>query len=277
MTALDEAMGRELTTLAFLWRLRRRDGVEIGFTSHDRDMHVEGLRFSADPGMSPSAVSMQGGFAPADMEVSGVVSDGFVTRADIAAGRWDGAAAVLMMADWAQASVAPRRLFRGRVRSVRLRGFGGSSFVMELESELSDLERSRAMRTGPLCRAELGDVRCGVDMDGRSRDLDFIQTSIEQVRVPALKQAEAGRYAIGRLRFLTGGLAGVDRAICSVEGDQLLLDGALPTGGAEGRLRLWEGCDKRFETCRAVFANGAGFVGEPHVPGEDSLLRYGDF
>lgn len=277
MTVTADVIGKELTTLAFLWRLRRRDGVEIGFTSHDRDMHVQGLRFSAGPGMSPSAVSVEGSFAPADMEVSGIISDGFITRADIAAGRWDGAAAVLMIADWAQLRAQPQPLFRGRVKCVRLRAFNASSFVMELESELSDLERWRALRTGPLCRAELGDARCGVDMEARSCDLEFIQTSSEQVRVPALAAVDAGRFGLGRLRFLNGALAGVDRTVCSLEGDELLLDTALPTEGAEGWLRLWEGCDKRFDTCRTVFANGASFVGEPHVPGEDSLPRYGDF
>jgi uncharacterized phage protein (TIGR02218 family) len=40
------------------------------------------------------------------------------------------------------------------------------------------------------------------------------------------------------------------------------------------RVRLTEGCDKRFETCRVRFANSVNFRGEPHLPGNDLLTRY---
>jgi uncharacterized phage protein (TIGR02218 family) len=34
------------------------------------------------------------------------------------------------------------------------------------------------------------------------------------------------------------------------------------------------GCDKRMETCGAKFANIANFRGFPHIPGQDTILRY---
>ncbi len=34
------------------------------------------------------------------------------------------------------------------------------------------------------------------------------------------------------------------------------------------------GCDKRIETCGAKFANTANFRGFPHIPGQDTILRY---
>lgn len=34
------------------------------------------------------------------------------------------------------------------------------------------------------------------------------------------------------------------------------------------------GCDKRIETCAGRFANVANFRGFPHIPGQDTLLRY---
>jgi uncharacterized phage protein (TIGR02218 family) len=36
------------------------------------------------------------------------------------------------------------------------------------------------------------------------------------------------------------------------------------------------GCDRRFATCRDVFANVLHFRGEPFVPGLDALGRYPD-
>jgi uncharacterized phage protein (TIGR02218 family) len=40
------------------------------------------------------------------------------------------------------------------------------------------------------------------------------------------------------------------------------------------RVELRDGCDKRFETCVTRFANAVNFRGEPHLPGNDLLMRY---
>jgi hypothetical protein len=40
-------------------------------------------------------------------------------------------------------------------------------------------------------------------------------------------------------------------------------------------VELVEGCDRRFVTCCQRFANAANFRGEPYLPGNDLLTRYG--
>jgi AcrR family transcriptional regulator len=40
-------------------------------------------------------------------------------------------------------------------------------------------------------------------------------------------------------------------------------------------VELIEGCDRQLATCRDRFANVANFQGEPHLPGNDLLTRYG--
>ena len=42
---------RDLLSAAFCWRLERRDGVALGFTTHDRDLRRGGLVYRAAPGM----------------------------------------------------------------------------------------------------------------------------------------------------------------------------------------------------------------------------------
>jgi uncharacterized phage protein (TIGR02218 family) len=34
------------------------------------------------------------------------------------------------------------------------------------------------------------------------------------------------------------------------------------------------GCDERLETCRDRFANVVNFRGFPHIPGQDTVIRY---
>ena len=90
----------DLTTLAFCWRIDRRDGVSLGFTSHDRDLAIEGLTYSAAPGVTPSAISLSDGFDVDTLEVAGALTHDAITDADLAAGRWDGAAVRLFATDW---------------------------------------------------------------------------------------------------------------------------------------------------------------------------------
>ena len=45
---------------------------------------------------------------------------------------------------------------------------------------------------------------------------------------------------------------------------------------AGSRVEITQGCDKRFATCVARFSNAVNFRGEPHLPGNDLLTRYGE-
>ena len=47
-----EALEKPLATLAFCWRIERRDGVTIGLTSHDRDLEIGHMLYRAAPGMT---------------------------------------------------------------------------------------------------------------------------------------------------------------------------------------------------------------------------------
>ena len=58
---MSDWFAHELTTLAFCWRLDRRDGISLGFTSHDRDLVMGGFLFRAAPGMVPSALEQSAG------------------------------------------------------------------------------------------------------------------------------------------------------------------------------------------------------------------------
>src|SRR3546814_4034154 len=45
LMAAPDWLRAEVVTLAWCWRLARRDGVVIGFTSHDRDLVIGGLAY----------------------------------------------------------------------------------------------------------------------------------------------------------------------------------------------------------------------------------------
>ncbi|HEY0311038.1 MAG TPA: DUF2163 domain-containing protein [Allosphingosinicella sp.] len=262
---------RDLTTIAFCWRLERRDGVAIGFTTHDRDLDIEGLRYRAAPGMLPSAISLSDGFEASALDVTGALTSAAISEADLAAGRWDGAAVRLFLVDWEDPS-APLPLVRGELGNVSMQGEG---FEAELRGPAALLDRAVVEQTSPTCRAELGDKRCRVDMAGRTRVTRVIAVPEEAVVEVASASPETNAYGFGRLRWLSGPNSGLEAAIVASDGPRLMLREAPVHPPNLGDLvETAEGCDKLFATCTGRFANGENFRGEPHLPGMDLLTRY---
>ena len=62
-----------LETAATFWRVIRRDGVTLGFTTHDRDLWFDGVLHRAAPGMVPSAIRRSTDFEPDSAEVQGAL------------------------------------------------------------------------------------------------------------------------------------------------------------------------------------------------------------
>lgn len=261
---------RELTALAFCWRVERRDGICLGFTSHDRDLEIGGLVYRAAPGMLPSAISVSDDFDASTLDVTGALTSDSIGEADLAAGRWDRAAVSLFLVDWEDPDGERLPLVRGELGDVTVKANG---FEAELRGAAALLERAVAEQTSPECRAELGDRRCRVDMAGRVRMTRVAAAPTEAVVV--LAGASGAAYAFGRLRWIGGANSGLESAITASEGSALILQEPPPFPIGEGDLvELREGCDKSFATCRARFANAENFRGEPHLPGMDLLTRY---
>lgn len=156
-----------LNTLAFCWRIERRDGVTIGLTSHDRDLGIGGLAYRAAPGMTPSAVRSGIGLDGEDSDVAGALSSDAISEADLMAGRWDGAALELRLTQWEAPGALWLLLARGEIGAVARRGGG---FTAELLGAAAVLNGPVAPSTSPDCRARLGDQACRVDHGGAAAD-----------------------------------------------------------------------------------------------------------
>lgn len=268
MTVFLEA---ELTTIALCWRLERRDGVAMGFTTHDRDLAIGGLLYRAAPGMLPSAITLSDGFSADSIDVEGALSSAAITGLDLRAGRWDGASVRVFMVDWEAPEGEFLPVARGELGEVSIQG---DAFVAELRGPAALLDRAVVEQTAPECRAMLGDKRCRVDMAGRvilTRIASLVDEEIVEVEA-----APAGNaYGYGRLRWLGGANSGLESAVLRSDGVRLTLREPPALAAAIGDLvELHEGCDKSLATCAGRFGNAANFRGEPHLPGMDLLTRY---
>jgi len=196
------------------------------------------------------------------------VERGLITEADLIAGRWDGARLRVTAVNWADPEDNPIFLARGELGSVES---DGRSFSAELRGPSALLDAAVIEEASPECRAELGDRRCRVDMSGRRTIARIVSANGAAMTV----DNAPGDYGFGVLRWFDGPNAGSSSMIMASSGPQLTLREPPPFSPGPGAMvELVEGCDQRLATCAARFANAANFRGEPHLPGNDLLVRY---
>lgn len=259
-----------LETVATFWRILRRDGLALGFTTHDHDLWFDGVLHRAAPGMVPSAIRRSADLEPDSAEVQGVLSHDAIAAADLAAGRFDRAQVMIGLVDWE--SLESHLVYRGRIGEITAEGQG---FTAALESRKAELQRDPVPRTSPTCRADFCGPGCTLSAArfthaGKAGGGDPGNGVIEMVTA-----ANPGDLSGGELRWLGGPYAGMTMIILAADMTQITLDTALdqpPPPGTPVLLR--EGCDRTLATCAARFGNAINFQGEPHLPGNDMLARY---
>ena len=83
-----------------------------------------------------------------------------------------------------------------------------------------------------------------------------------------------GIFSFGSLMWIDGPRAGIVERVLMSTGNSVTLAESVAVP-APVVVELYEGCDRQLSTCRDRFANVANFRGEPHLPGNDLLTRYG--
>lgn len=258
-----------VSTIAFCWRIERRDGAGLALTSHDCAFERSGIAYRPDPGVVPAAVTRGLGLEPHSSEVSGALSTAALTDEDLRLGRWDGARVRLSAVDWESPDTDGVDMLAGELGDVIV---SGDSFTADLAGAASRLNRPACPSTSPQCRAEFGDKKCRVDLSGLTRRAAVAACNGGELQ---LDQSFGQDFLFGRLRYLSGPNCGASSVILAVEGRSIRVRD-VPRAPVESGcvVELRQGCDKRFETCSARFGNAANFRGEPHLPGNDLLTRY---
>ncbi len=260
-----------VTTLCRCWSLRRRDGVALGFTDHDRDLTLAGLVHAARTGLEAAEASAELGFAVSGGDVAGALSSLGLTEADIAGGLYDGAAVETWLVDWTHPETR-LLLDLATIGEVRREG---DAFVAELRGLTHRLDAERGRTYRATCGADLGDGRCRVDLAPWRTTGTVVDVPEPATLAAALAgTVPDGLFTGGRLAWTGGANAGLAADVRLQLGDLIELWTAPPRPVAAGDgFTLTAGCDKRLATCRDRFANAANFQGFPHMPGNDAVMR----
>ena len=276
--ALQAHLDDGTTTLGWCWRITRADGVAFGFTDHDWVLNFDGTDFEPESGFTASEVRAGSDLSVDAQDAEGVLSSDRITETDILDGRWDNAEVELWRVNWTDPGqrVLLRRGAIGQVRRGRV------AFVAEVRSLAHVLGQTvgRTFQAG--CDAALGDGRCGVNLEAAAFRGTGTVTDILRDRAftaSGLGAFAAGWFAHGTVEWTAGANAGRRAEVLAHD----LVDGLAILTLLEAPVRpvsegdsfiAHAGCDKRVATCSAKFGNVVNFRGFPHIPGQDTILRY---
>lgn len=265
-------LAQETTTLAQCWKIIRRDSTVLGFTSHDADIVYDGVTYLAASGFTPSAVESQSSLAVDNLDIEGVLDSEAITEGDILAGRYDFAEVETFLINYADTSQGVLQLRRGWLGEVQL---NKQHFMAEVRGLTQKLSQHIGELYSPVCRAQLGDARCGVALSGYTVTGTVTAVSSAGKFTDSSRSEAAATFDGGVLTFTSGDNSGLSRevkfhAAGGVFTLALPFPYAVQTGDAYS---LTPGCDKTLTTCIDRYNNAVNFRGEPHVPGIDKMLQ----
>lgn len=272
-SALATHIASRSTTLATALKITRTDGVVFGFTTHDVDDIVAGVKYSSNPGLDVSNIVIAANAAVGNLELTTLHDGSVFTTTEVLGGVWRNAAFSIFRYNWASLTDGIETLLAGTVGEFQLKQ---NTVVAELRDLRQYLQQSVGDVSSKTCRARLGDARCKKDLAAFTYTGALTGVSSNQVFRDSARTEAASWFDEGEIAFITGANAGLRSKVKSYAADGTftlalpLIGGVLPGD----TYQAIAGCRKRVdEDCGGKFDNVLNFVGEPHRKGLNSLTK----
>lgn len=269
-----------VTTLALLVKITRTDAQVFGFTTHDRALTYLGVEFlSSNAAPSVSDLQHSAGLEVDNGQIDGALNDS-VTESDAEAGLWSSARVEVWRVNWADLTQGHEVLGVGELGEI---GHDGRRYTVEFTGRTHKLGRIITRHYLPSCDADLGDARCGVDLEALRVAGTVSATSSNRNFTDSMLAQAADYFTYGVVTWVTGANAGrsmevKDHAAGGVFTLQLGMARTIAIGDT---FTVVPGCNKLLRTaeatfggdCKVKFSNAANFRGFDLVPGIDAILR----
>lgn len=288
--SLNTHLQGSTTNLAMIVKVTRRDGEIFGLTGHDRALTYLGLRYETGAAAPQLAALVRSAGVNVDnSDVDGALSD-VVTYEDIEAGDWFAARLEIMRVNWADLTMGAETIAVGELGQAQHDGRG---FKVEFMGRTHKLGRVITRQYLPTCDADLGDARCGVDIEPLA--ITGSVTNVTSNRI--FEDAGTGfpspdnYHDYGKLLWLTGANAGRGMEVKTQVGGLFTLQlGMKRTITVGDTYKAYPGCNKLKKTgvldigspsstslyqgdCVVKFNNAINFRGFDEIPGIDKIVR----
>ena len=265
---------------ADLWTITLLGGAVIRWTSADRSVSVGGNTYDVGPLISHGQIIEKMGLEVAVMDmiidavdtdlIGGVPVIQFIKRHGL-----DGANVRLdraFAADWASPWLGTILRFSGRVTSVPQVQGGNARVVVSAWTILLNTSIPTELFQAS-CVHTVYDTGCGLSAEAFSAGASLtavVSRSVFDTGFTGLP----GRFALGRIVFLTGPNTGVSRAVRGNDTTgRVTLISSLPAMPTVGDVfKLYPGCDLTRGTCQTLFNNLLRHKATPFVPVPETVL-----
>jgi uncharacterized phage protein (TIGR02218 family) len=276
------------TTLTLLVKVTRADAQVFGLTGHDRPIFyppgLTGVLYqtgAAAPELA--AIVRSAGVNVDNSEIEGAIND-IVTVDDIEAGDWRAARLEIMRVNWNDLSMGHELIGVGELGQA---SHDNRAFKVEFMGRTHKLGRIITRHYLPTCDADLGDARCGVDIEALA--INGTVSAVTDNRVftgthtGSPSSWVADYHTFGKIVWLTG--LNVGRSMEIRQNDaagvftlQLGMKRVIAIGDT---FRAYPGCNKLKKTaagvyggdCVVKFNNAINFRGFDEIPGIDKIIR----
>ncbi len=267
-------LAQERTNLCMCWKITRRDGTILGFTDYHENLTIGGLVYRSQAGMvRATAVSGTSDLGVANADIETVLDSDAIDREDLQAGLFDYADVRISLVNYDAPDAWQIKLLRGRLGEVSM---GRSTARAELRS-LTELLKQRIGRTHEVaCVYELGDAKCGVDLDDYLIEGNISHVINQHRFRDSFLSEDNNWFNQGKVTFVSGNCIGLSMEIQRYQSSNqnfiLSLDMPYPLQVGDA-YQATPGCNKRWRTCVDKFEN-QNFSGWPFIPGSDYVVQF---
>lgn len=264
----------EVTTLATCWKATLTNGTVYGFTDNIKDLEIGGITYVASTGYTPSSIATSGNLAVDNLEVQGLLNSDVITEADLLAGLWDYAEIEIFLVNYADLSQGALILRKGTVGNVQ---YNRNTFVAEMRGLTQAFQNILGQVTTPTCRVEFTSAKCGLSASAYTVTGAITSISSNRLITDTSRTEATDFFKYGKITFTSGNNVGYSMEVKEfTSGGVIELVLPLPYEMQVGdTYDMIRGCSKTFAACKA-YNNVINFRGEPHVPGIDKAIRYGN-
>ena len=281
--SFKKSLKDEVTNLVLCWKIRRSDYVELCFTEADCDIEINDKTYKASSGFRASAIKEDSTLAIDNLDIEGILDSDNIKVEDILNGAYDHAMIEVFMID---RNNLEDKLFlkRGYIGNIRV--LGNNKFIAEINGFLESGKHIIAQRYGLVCRANLGDTKCKVNLESYIYQ-GVITKVIDNKTFKDDNMSENSQYFFKVEQNLHNGY--FDEGLIFIyKEDKLIYQGQIKLF-INNTFELFEpvpqdldtfmvykafpGCNKSVNSCSKKFNNIINFRGEPHIPGIERLYR----
>lgn len=266
----------EVLTLATCWKVTRQDSTILRFTNHDQDIVIGGDgTYEASTGFTGSGVSSSSDLRVDELEVQSVLTSTTIKEVDLISGKFDLAQVEIFLVNYNALGDGIIQIRKGWLGEFRL-GSDGVYFT-EVRGMMQLLQNTYGEVLTSICRADLGDSRCGVALGPLTvtGTVKGVTTQLFKITSDQTNGFGVDYWQYGQLTWTSGDNIDVKHDIKGSSGDDLEFFNPTPFSIQVGdAFSIFPGCNKLISTCNDRFSNVNNFRGEPHLPGQDRVLRH---